>query len=302
VRAPAVSVIIPTYNRLPLLRKAVDSVLAQTFRDFELIVADDGSTDGTRGYVEAIGDGRVRPIWLPHRGDLTSARSAGVRHARGGWVAFLDSDDLWLPDKLALQLQRLAAHPTCRWSYTGYSIIDADGKPLPERSGLLGQPVSGRMLELMLGSGIIPAIPTILVEQALIGEIGGFDETIPIRSDYDFTLRLAACSEACALPENLVLVREHAERTTAHLRHVDLYVDNERIFRKAGAAATTHRIRALCLRQCAIQMAGQASSLSREGLHWAAFAAIVRGARAAPFNRSLWRTAVGCAARAAGWK
>src|SRR5690242_15593078 len=95
---PEVSIILPTYNRLPLLRKAVDSVLAQTYRDFELVVVDDGSTDGTRDYLAAIEDPRVRPIWLEHRGDLTVARSAGLRHVHGEWVAFLDSDDLWLPE------------------------------------------------------------------------------------------------------------------------------------------------------------------------------------------------------------
>lgn len=91
-----------------MLRKAVDSALAQTHRDFELVVADDGSTDGTRDYLEAIEDPRVHPIRLEHRGDHTSARSAGLRHARGARVAFLDSDDLWLPEKLALQRQPLA--------------------------------------------------------------------------------------------------------------------------------------------------------------------------------------------------
>ena len=299
---PAVSIVLPTYNRLPLLRSAVQSVSAQTFGDWELIVVDDGSTDETREYLEAIDDVRVRPVWLEHRGDLTSARSAGVRHACGEWVAFLDSDDLWLPDKLASQLRWLAAHPTCRWSYTGYSLIDADGRPLPERSRLFRRPVSGYMLELMLSSGITPAIPTILVQRALVEEIGGFDETLPIRSDFDFTLRLAARSEACGVRENLAFIREHAGRTTAHLRAVDLYIDQERIFRKAAAAAINRRMRALCSRQRATQLAKQASARSREGSHGAAFAALVRAACIRPVHRMLWRIAAGCAARAIGWR
>jgi glycosyltransferase involved in cell wall biosynthesis len=302
VEAPTVSVILPTWNRLPLLRRAVDSVLAQTFRDFELIVADDGSTDGTRDYLEAIEDPRVRPIWLEHHGDPTSARSAGLRHVRGEWVAFLDSDDLWLPDKLALQLQRLAAHPSCRWSYTGYSLVDADGRPLAERSALLGRPISGHILEPLLRFEVAVSVVTMLVQRSLIDEIEGFDETFPVRSDYDFALRLAARGEVCALSENLTWVREHAGRTTTRLRHVDLYAIQERIFRKAAAAATNHRIRALCLRQCALQLAGQAGALSREGSHRAALATLVRAARFAPLNKALWRTAAGCAARTAGWK
>jgi len=302
VRAPQVSVVLPTWNRQPLLRRAVESVLAQTWRDLELVVVDDGSTDGTRDYLEAIEDSRVRPIWLEHRGDLTSARSAGLRHVRGEWVAFLDSDDLWLPEKLVLQLQRLAARPTCRWSYTGYLLVDADERPLPELSGLLRRPISGHILEPLLRFEVAVAVPAMLVQRSLVDEIGGFDETIPIRSDYDFALRLAARSEVCALPENLTWVREHAGRTTARLRHVELYADQERIFRKAAAAATDPKIRALCLRQCATQLAGKASALSRERSHRAAFTALVRATRDAPFNRTIWRTAAGCAARAAGWK
>lgn len=302
VMTPGVSIILPTWNRLPLLRKAIASVLAQTHRDFELVVVDDGSTDGTHDCVETIADSRVRLIRLDHRGDLTSARSAGLRHARGEWVAFLDSDDLWLPEKLALQLHRLATHPGCRWSYTGYSIIDADEKPLPGRSKLLHRPVSGHILESMLRFDVAASIVTILVQRSLIEEIGGFDDSIPIRSDFDFMLRLAARSEVCALPENLALVREHAGRTTAQLHPLDLYVDGERVFRKAAAAATDRRIRALCQRQRVVQLAEQARVQSREGSHRAAFSTLVRALHTGLFNQALWRVAAGCAARAAGWK
>ncbi len=302
MRPPEVSIILPTWNRLPLLRKAVDSVLAQTHRDFELVVVDEDSTDGTRDYIEAIADSRVRRIRCEHRGDLTAARSEGLRHVRGEWVAFLDSDDLWLPEKLALQLHRLAAHRCCQWSYTGYSIIDADEKPLPEKSNLLHRPVSGHILESMLKFDVAASIVTILVQRSLIEEIGGFDDSIPIRSDFDCMLRLAARSEVCALPENLALVREHAGRTTAQLHPLDLYVDGERVFRKAAAAATDRRIRALCQRQRAVQLAEQARVQSREGSHRAAFSTLGRALHTGFFNRALWRVAAGCAARAAGWK
>jgi len=115
-------------------------------------------------------------------------------------------------------------------------------------------------------------------------------------------LRLAARSEICALPESLVLVREHAGRTTAQLPLVDVYVDQERVFRKTAAAASNCRIFLICLRQCAVQLAERASSLSREGSHRAALLALVRAARLAPLNRAVWRAAAGCAARAAGWR
>jgi glycosyltransferase involved in cell wall biosynthesis len=294
-------VTLPTWNRLPLLRKAIDSVLAQTYRDFELIIADDGSTDGTRDYLEAIDDPRVRPIRLEHHG-LTSARSAALRHVRGEWVAFLDSDDLWLPEKLALQLNRLATHATCRWSCTGYSFVDADERPLPERSSLLHRPVSGHILESMLRFEFVPSIVTTIVQRSLIQEIGGFDEGIPICADFDFMLRLATRSEICALPESLVLVREHAGRTTARLPLGDVHVDQERVFRKAAAAASSRRIRLVCLRQCAVQLAEQAGAQSRQGSHLAAFATLARAFSGGLFNRVLCIKAAACAARAMGWK
>lgn len=296
---PMVSVVLPTYGRLPLLRQAVASVVGQTFGDWELIIVDDGSTDDTREYLEAIGDPRVRPLRLEHRG-ITSARSSGLGLARGKWVAFLDSDDLWLPGKLELQLRRLAAQPTCRWSYTGYSLIDTEGAPLPERSDLLPRPASGYILEPVLRFELSTPVQTMLAERSLIEEIGGFDATIPFLSDYDFALRLAARSEACALPETLTLVREHAGRVTSNLRDVDLYADQEHSFRKAAAAATNRRLRVLCLRQCAVQLARQAAALSREGSHRAAFAALVRAVRITPFKKEIWRTAAGCVVRALG--
>jgi glycosyltransferase involved in cell wall biosynthesis len=298
---PEVSIVLSTYNRLPLLRSAVASVIAQTFRDWELIVVDDGSTDGTREYLEAIEDPRVRPIWLEH-GGVTWARNAGLRFAHGEWIAFHDSDDLWLPEKLEWQLQRVTAHPACRWSYTGYSFIDTNGAPLPERSTLLPLPVSGHILEPLLRFEVSTAVPTMLMQRSLIEEIGGFDATMLFLSDYDFILRLAARSEVCALSETLALVREHPDRTTARLRPADLHADQARSFRKAAAAATDPGIRALCLRQCATQLAGQANALSREGSHRAAFATLARAARTAPLHKPTWRAVARCAARVVGWK
>lgn len=294
-----VSVVLPTYGRLPLLREAVASVIGQTFDDWELIVVDDGSTDDTRDFLEAIDDPRVRPLRLEH-GGITSARSAGLAHTRGKWVAFLDSDDLWLPGKLELQLRRLAAQPTCRWSYTGYSLIDTQGAPLPERSKLLPRPVSGNILEPVLRFKISTPVQTMLAQRSLIEEIGGFDQTIPFLSDYDFALRLAARSEACALPEVLTLIREHAGRASSNLRDADLYADQEHSFRKAAAAATNRKLRVLCLRQCAVQVTRQAAALSREGSHRAAFAALVRAVRITPFEKAIWRAAAGCVVRALG--
>jgi hypothetical protein len=154
----------------------------------------------------------------------------------------------------------------------------------------------------MLKFEFVPSIVTTIVQRSLIQEIGGFDEGISICADFDFMLRLATRSEICALPESLVLVREHAGRTSAQLRLADVHVDQERVFRKAAAEATSRRIRLICLRQCAVQLAEQAGAQSREGSHLAAFATLARAFSGGPFNRVLWIRAVACAARAMGWK
>lgn len=295
--APTVSIVLPTFDREPLLREAVASVLAQTFGDWELIVADDGSTDGTRAYLDALRDPRVRPLFLEHRGHLTRVRSAALRVARAPWVAFLDSDDLWLPDKLALQLHRVAEQPQCRWSYTGYRLIGAAGSVLPERPTSVYRPISGWILESLLTFAATASIQTMLVRRTLLDEVGGFDEAIALRSDYDLALRLAARSEVCALAEPLTLIREHAGRTTARRRVAELHAWNERVFRKAAATAPSAALRRLCRRQCATQLAAMARAHSREGAHGAAFAALGRALADAPLAPDVWRATLGCAAR-----
>src|SRR5471030_100631 len=132
---PVVSIILPTFNRLRFLRPAVDSVLAQTFADWQLIIADDGSDEATRRYLRALDrHGRVSLIWLAHSGIPAIVRNAALRQARGDYVAFMDSDDLWSPEKLQRQLESLQQRPGCRWSYTAFSQIDEFGVPLAEEA------------------------------------------------------------------------------------------------------------------------------------------------------------------------
>jgi glycosyltransferase involved in cell wall biosynthesis len=209
---PAVSAVIPTYNRLPLLMEAVESVRAQTFEDWELIVADDGSTDGSAEAVEALGDARIRVLRLPHARDEGRARNAGVAAARAEWVAFLDSDDLWLPRKLEVQIAATRAAGV-RWSYAGAEMMDAAGRPLPFRAGGSGF-VSGRIVREVLTLEATVFIDTLMVSRALFDEAGGFAERLGGRADHDFALRLAERADAVAVPQVLARVREHGGRMT----------------------------------------------------------------------------------------
>src|SRR5262245_3733524 len=132
--APTVSVILPAFNRLGYLRTAVASVFGQTFTDWKLIIADDGSDQGTRAFLETLAtDWRVEVLWLANSGTPGAVRNAALRVATGALVAFLDSDDEWLPGKLATQVQMLRDQPNCLWSYTRVAHMDADGNPMPRK-------------------------------------------------------------------------------------------------------------------------------------------------------------------------
>jgi glycosyltransferase involved in cell wall biosynthesis len=295
--SPVVSIVVPTYNRLPLLREAVDSVLAQTLTDWELIVVDDGSTDDTVGWLESLGDPRLTVVREPHSGNRSRLRNAGVARSHASWIAFLDSDDLWLPEKLATQLARLQGHPQRRWSCTGVRFIDGEGNPIPQRAGAAYRAQSGWILEPLLTFTAAATLPTLMVHRSLFDEIGGFDEAFLLREDYELELRLAAQSEIHALEEALTVVRHHAARTSNSKRVAELHRGSEMVFRKVASRTTDARIRAICRRQCAAQLAFRARALSREGEHRAAFTSAGRAIREAPFAVETWRSAASCALR-----
>lgn len=195
------SVIIPTFNRAVFLREAIDSVLAQTEKDFELIVVDDGSTDHTRELVAEYDD-RIRYFFQPNAG-ASAARNLGIRHARGDFITFLDSDDLWLPKKLARQIQWMAAYPHLLLCYTDEIWI---------RHGVR---VNQKMIHAKAGGWIYPlCLPrciispsSVLMRRELFDAIGWFDEQLPVCEDYDFWLRVASRFEVGFISEPLIVKR-----------------------------------------------------------------------------------------------
>ncbi len=182
--APLVSVIIPTYNRAALVAEALASVKAQTFRDFEIVVVDDGGTDGTW---EVLSDcGEIRARRHPHRRGVSAARNTGINAARGQWLAFLDSDDLWLPDKLARQMAYLTTRPSlclCQTDETWVRRGVRVNKPLRHRK------VAGRIFLPSLERCMISP-SAVMVHRRLFQDHGAFDETLPAAEDYDLWLRL----------------------------------------------------------------------------------------------------------------
>ncbi|HUP91360.1 MAG TPA: glycosyltransferase [Solimonas sp.] len=199
---PAISVILPTFNRAATLQRAIDSVLVQSFRDFELIVVDDASTDATPALLGSIGDARLRVLRLPHNRGAAGARNQGIRAASGGWVAFQDSDDVWLPAKLEQQYALAAQAPTeVGLVLGGYTVHTADGhlhiRPAATLGGADPRP------DLLDGWPIIT--PTWLVRRDVLLAVGGFDETYPCLEDWDLVFRLSDACRIRAVPGPLLV-------------------------------------------------------------------------------------------------
>ena len=173
-RSPAVSVVIPTYNRKQWLAEAIDSVLKQKFRDFELLIVDDGSEDGT---CEALGRyaGQVGYLYLRH-GGVSRARNIGSRICRGDFVAFLDSDDLWQPAKLQRQMEYIREYPDCRICYTDEIWIR---RGVRANQGRKHRKYSGWIFEQCLPLCIISP-SSALIRRDLLEQSGGFDESMPV--------------------------------------------------------------------------------------------------------------------------
>jgi len=210
-----VSVILPTFNRLKYLRPAIESVYAQTFTDWELIIADDGSDLETRQYLLSLASHpRVTVHWLSHTGRPSIVRNAALLRAVGEYVAFLDSDDLWTARKLERQIETLRARVNCRWSYTAFLQVDACGNPLPEETLRRWVPHEGDIFEQVVTGRASIRTPSVLATRQLVAQAGGFDEAILSGEDYDLWLRLALYSEVAIVDEPLVYVRRHDENHT----------------------------------------------------------------------------------------
>jgi GT2 family glycosyltransferase len=211
---PLVSIILPTHNRAAFLRQAVDSVLAQTFPGWELIIIDDGSTDETRQYLRCLADDRVQVIESDHCGLPARLRNVGVRRAKGRYIAFLDSDDVWAKTKLEVQLADLERKPAARWSYTYYDRIDDHGDPRPVPKGFKLGACEGWIFEQLVTLAAKVTMPTVVVERTLLDEAGGFDETLRFSEDYELWLRLARRSPVSVVTRPLAAVRDHAGNTS----------------------------------------------------------------------------------------
>jgi len=184
VKMPRVSVIIPTYNRASLIARAVNSVLSQTYKDFEIIIVDDGSTDGTEEMIKKFTDPRILYIHHEENRGSATARNTGLRVARGEYIAFQDSDDEWLPEKLERQLQILESSPRkVGLVYTDMWRI-AGGRKLYWRSPTVSPE---RLPCRLMGIGIQTAV----IRKECFNKVGMFDEALHRFIDLEFFIRLS---------------------------------------------------------------------------------------------------------------
>jgi glycosyltransferase involved in cell wall biosynthesis len=211
ITEPIVSIVMPTFNRMEFLPATIESVLAQTIPQWELIIADDGSNRETLDYLESLTrDERIRLLRLHHAGNAGTARNAAIAAARALVLAFLDSDDLWAPNKLERQLAVLRANPECFWSYTAFVMIDAQGAPLASEQTRRWTPHGGEIFTQAVRTTASIRPSSVLASTAFVREAGAFDEAIDCSEDYDLWLRLALRSPVCVVDEPLIRVRRHS--------------------------------------------------------------------------------------------
>jgi len=204
---PKVSVIIPTYNRAYFLCEAIESVLNQTFHDFELIVVDDGSTDLTP-HVLRRWEGEIRWIRQENSG-VSRARNVGVRAARGRYLSFLDSDDLWVSEKLETQVSFLDGNPHYVVCYTDEVWVRRGRRVNPRK---IHRKYSGWIFDRCLPLCIISP-SSVLMRREVLDGVGYFDEDLPVCEDYDLWLRVASRFPIFFLDKKLIIKRGgHADQ------------------------------------------------------------------------------------------
>jgi glycosyltransferase involved in cell wall biosynthesis len=293
---PVVSVVVPTFNRLEFLLPAIESVFAQTLADWELIIADDGSSAATRAYLQTLHAApHVKVILLSHTGKPGVVRNAALREAQGEYVAFLDSDDLWLPEKLETQIASLRRHATRKWSYTRFALVDGSGNPsAPGRSRNWPAP-SGWILEKLLKEETVIALPSVVVLRQMLEQLGAFDEELVMCEDDELWFRLAAHSEIDGVDAPLTLVRRHGQHCGDD---IIAWQDRRRVFEKALRTSGGGHLEPV-LRQLRAEMsAGLAKSQAVAGKRMSAVSTLFSSARYSWRYPQWWLGALEATARA----
>ena len=297
--AATVSIIIPVFNRMHYLRAAVDSVLAQTFQDWELIIADDESGAETQQYMRDLSarvGPRVRVLWLKHLGNPDAVRNVALREVQTPYVAFLDSDDVWLPRKLQAQLESMRSCDTREWSYTRCLFVDGAGQP-PTGGRALRYPQvkDGWILQSLLAGEAAVVQSSLMITRRALAAVGGYPEDMPGIGDYELCVRLALRSEIAFIDEPLVLLRHHDE----HYFNDDLLALTELryFFEKMQRLQVAPHMGPLLRRRRAEVSAGLARGYSASGRRYRALSTLAASAPYSWHYRQWWVGAMAATAR-----
>ncbi|MEE8059328.1 MAG: glycosyltransferase [Pseudomonadales bacterium] len=284
-RNPTVSVVVPLYNTQRYIAECIDSVLAQSFADFELIVVNDGSTDGSTKIVQSYADKRMRLVNQENRG-LAGARNTGTREARGTYIAFLDADDYWHPDKLALHVSHLDDSPNVGVSYSGSIFIDENSLPLGivQRPKLSNISTAHILCRNPVGNGSSPVVRKDVFNQIefTCGELSHrdpcyFDEDLQQSEDIECWLRMSLTTDWLfegikaeltyyrvsnqGLSTNLAKQFKTWEAAIGNNRHL-----NPSLFRKYESLAKAYQFRYLARRAVQLRDPQQALHLFKKAL------------------------------------
>jgi len=214
---PSISVIIPAYNAEKTIKETIQSVLNQTWQDFELLIINDGSQDATLEVIKSIQDPRIKIFSYPNAGSSAS-RNRGIAIAKGEYISFIDADDLWTADKLEAQYKALQENSQAAVAYSWTDHIDESGQFLrsgPQQS-FTGDVYARLLLEDFIGNGSNP-----LIRAQAFAEVGDFDESLAHSEDWDLWLRLAARYHFVAVPSPQILYRMRVSSKSFNIKEME---------------------------------------------------------------------------------
>ena len=245
-----VSVVIPAFNCEKYIAECIDSVLNQSYQDFEIIIIDDGSTDGTVKTVSGYEDDRIKLFHQEGNSGSGAARNYGVEKASGQWIAFVDADDTWLPDKLQKQLAECSSQ---EWSHTDLFFLGGI-YPKDTKATAFTSKHSGHILDDLLVENSIGTSSVIIKKKTFL-DFGGFNTELRALQDWDLWLRVAEKHEICYIDEPLVYYRVHSSSVSRNVRktmpcHINLI---ERVFSEKGPGRQSKQLKNKALsRSCQI--------------------------------------------------
>ncbi|MCK5096853.1 MAG: glycosyltransferase [Desulfobacteraceae bacterium] len=236
---PIVSVVIPTYNRKDIISRAIESVRNQTYKNYEIIIVDDGSTDGTVDYIKNHYNNKIHCISQENQG-ASSARNKGISEAKGKYIAFLDSDDEWVDSKLTTQVAFLEENPEiallCGRTYRSDNIKKVNSP--------LAQKITGNLFTILYSHSFV-STPTVIVKKDVLDQVGAFDLNYKSAEDFDLWLKITHDYQCAFLPDLVAIVNRgkdnlSTDKITLHIhaldileKHYDKRLIPDRVYKKA---------------------------------------------------------------------